>query len=205
MDTNMQKRNVDTLRTSNRLMSFAVVALSVLLFVSMVALIRASGREKLVIIPATIDRPITVQGDQVSQSYLEQWGLWITHLVLDVSYESMEVTKNALMKYVHPASHGALSNRLEYETQRLKRDAASSHFFPAQAVVSLKANAVAVVGQLDVYINERRTSSSTRAYAMEFDVSNGRIFLKDFYETEIDHVFKRKAKEGDATPVASAR
>jgi len=205
MDTNIQKRNVDTLRNSNRLLSLALIALSVLLFVTVIGLIRSAGREKVIVVPATIERPITVQGDQVSESYLEQWGLWVSHLILDVSYTSIEVTKNALLKYVHPASHGALSNKLEFEAQRLRRDASSSHFFPSHAVVSLKANAVAVVGQLDVYINERRTSSSTRAYAMEFDVSNGRLFLKDFYETDVDHVFTRKLNQGEAAPVASAR
>lgn len=204
MDTQTQKRNVDTLRNSNRFLSFAVVALCAVLFVTVIGLIRSAGREKVIVIPAKIDRPVTVQGDEVSEAYLEQWGLWVAHLILDVSYASMEVTKNALMKYVHPASHGVLENRLEFEAQRLKRDASSSHFFPSHAVVVLKANAVAVVGQLDVYINERRTSSSTRAYAMEFDVVNGRLFLKDFYETEVDHVFKRKASP-ETAPVAAVR
>jgi len=117
MDTNIQKRNVDTLRNSNRLLSFALIALSALLFVTVIGLIRSAGREKVIVVPATIERPITVQGDQVSESYLEQWGLWVAHLILDVSYTSIEVTRNALLKYVHPASHGALSNKLEFEAQ----------------------------------------------------------------------------------------
>lgn len=204
MDTHIQKRNVDALRNSNRLLSLAVIALSVLLFVTVTALIRSSGREKVVIVPATIDRPIAVQGDRVSEAYLEQWALWVAHLILDVSAPSMEVTKNALLKYVHPASLGALENKLDFESQRLRRDAASSQFFPTQVRVSTKTSTVAVVGQLDVYINERRTSSTSRSYAVQFDVANGRIFIKDFYETELDNVFKRK-DSADVTPVAAVR
>jgi len=203
MDTNIQKRNVDTLRNSNRLLSLAVIVLGITLLLAIAALSRSAGREKVVVIPATIDRPISVQGDIPSDAYLEQWGLWVAHLMLDVSGASIEVTRQALLKYTLPGSHGTLENRLDFEANRLKRDASSSQFFPSQSVVSAKANAVAVVGQLDVYINERRTSSSMRSYATEFEFKSGRLFIKDFYETELDNLFKRKAQPGEAVPVAA--
>jgi len=203
MDTNIQKRNVDTLRHSNRLLSLAVIVLGLTLLLAIAALSRSAGREKVVVIPATIDRPISVQGDIPSDAYLEQWGLWVAHLMLDVSGASIEVTRQALLKYTLPGSHGTLENRLDFEANRLKRDASSSQFFPSQSVVSAKANAVAVVGQLDVYINERRTSSSMRSYATEFEFKSGRLFIKDFYETELDNLFKRKVPPGEAVPVAA--
>jgi len=205
MDTNTQKRNVDVLRSSNRLLSLAVIGLTATLAVAMLGLLRSAGNEKVVVIPATLERPISIAGDQPSPSYLEQWGIWVAHLMLDVSASSIDITKDAILKYTHPASHGALENKLVFEAARLRRDASSSQFFPSQVVAAPASKAVAVVGQLDVYINERRTSSGTRAYAIEFEFSNGRMFLKDFYETELDHVFKRKTLPGDSVPVAATR
>ena len=205
MDSNTQKRNVDVLRHSNRLLSVAVIVLSVALIVAVVGVLRTSGNEKVVVIPATLERPVSVEGDKPSASYLEQWGLWVAHLMLDVSQSSIDITKDSLLKYTLPSSHGALENKLEFEATRLRRDAASSQFFPTQIVASPASHAVALIGQLDVYINERRTSSTTRAYAIEFQFSSGRMFLKDFYETELDHVFKRKANPGDNVTVSVSR
>lgn len=192
MEPQKQATNVESLRASNRKLSYALLGLIALLVVLGLALARSIGNERIVITPMTLERPFAVRGIRPSAEYLEELSLWLAHLMLDASPESIGINKQLLLKHAAPAARGPLSHKIDYFAERLKRDSVSTSFAPDQIASRPERLAVAIVGQLDTRVADKKTSSVTKAYLAEWEYVGGVIKIKDFRESELDDAFKPK-------------
>lgn len=203
MDPRTQQNNIEALRASNRKLSYGLLGLVVIALLQGVALVRAIGNERIVVTPMALDRPLAVKGQRPSSEYLEELSLWLAHLMLDASPDSIATNKQLLMKHITPAARGAMSHKIDYFADRLKRDSASTTFAPSQVAVKPDRLGVALIGQLDTFISDRKTSSVLKAYLAEWEYSGGVISIKDFRESDLDDPFK--AKPDSAQPAVSQR
>ena len=152
------------------------VALSVLA-------LRASGRERIVLVPPTINKTFWVESERVSAEYLQQMAYFLMQLTLDVTPHSVDHQSGVLMQYAAPASYGQLRATMAATAERLKRDGASTIFSPRDLVVDEATQRVGVRGQLTTFISDRRVSEVSKGYAIELQYAGGRVFLKAFRET----------------------
>ena len=152
------------------------VALSVLT-------LRASGRERIVLVPPTINKTFWVESERVSAEYLQQMAYFLMQLTLDVTPHSVDHQSGVLMQYAAPASYGELRATMAANAERLKRDGASTIFSPRDLVVDEATQRVGVRGQLTTFISDRRVSEVSKGYSIELQYAGGRVFLKAFRET----------------------
>ena len=145
--------------------------------------VRLAGHERVVVVPPTIHKTFWVESDRVSSEYLEQMGYFLMQLTLNVTPQNIDHQAKVLLQYAAPAFYGELRTALLTAAERLKRDGAATVFSAQDLTVDERALKVGVRGQLTTFISDRRVSQVAKGYAIEFQYTGGRVFLKSFRET----------------------
>jgi len=169
-------------RAAAFLVALVVGSMTVNLILAVFA-VRLSGSERIVIVPPAIHKTFWVEAERVSPEYLEQMGYFLMQLMLNVTPQSVDYQSKVLLQYAAPSASGEMRTELLAAAERLKRDSAATVFSPQDISVDERALRVGVRGQLTTYISERRVSEVAKGYAIEFQYTAGRIFLKAFRET----------------------
>ncbi len=164
--------------------------------------VRLAGHERVVVVPPSVHKTFWVESDRVSPEYLEQMGYFLMQLTLNVTPHSVDHQAKVLLQYAAPASFGELRTALLGAAERLKRDGASTVFSPQDLSVDERALRVGVRGQLTTFISDRRVSEVSKGYAIEFQYSGGRIFLKAFRETNPNDPLENQPRPSPAAAVA---
>jgi conjugal transfer pilus assembly protein TraE len=152
--------------SARRATTFLAVLLTGSLLVNVVLAlltVRMSDRERVVLVPPTINKTFWVESERVSAEYLQQMAYFLMQLTLDVTPHSVDHQASVLMQYAAPASYGELRTAMAATADRLKRDGASTVFSARDLVVDEATQRVGVRGQLTTYVSDRRVSEVSKA------------------------------------------
>lgn len=160
--------------------------------------VRVSGRERIVVVPPSVHKTFWVEADRVSPEYLEEMGYFLMQLILNVTPQSVDHQAKVLLQYAAPAAFGELRTALLAAAERLKRDGAATVFSAQDVIVDERALKVGIRGQLTTFVSDRRVSDLAKGYAIEFQYSAGRLFLKAFRETSPNDPLETQPRPGAA-------
>ena len=160
--------------------------------------VRVSGRERIVVVPPSVHKTFWVEADRVSPEYLEEMGYFLMQLILNVTPQSVDHQAKVLLQYAAPAAFGELRTALLAAAERLKRDGAATVFSAQDVIVDERALRVGIRGQLTTFVSDRRVSDLAKGYAIEFQYSAGRLFLKAFRETSPNDPLETQPRPGAA-------
>ena len=167
--------------------------------------VRLAGHERIVLVPPAIHKSFWVEAERVSPEYLEQMGYFLMQLTLNVTPRSVDHQARVLLQYAAPEAFGELRAALAASAERLKRDGAATVFSAQDLTVDARALKVGVRGQLTTYISDRRVAELAKGYAIEFEVSAGRLLLKAFRETHPNDPLETQSRPAAAgAPAAGA-
>ena len=124
--------------------------------VLVVLTVRLVDRERVILVPPTINKTFWVDAEHVSGEYLEQMAYFLMQLTLDVTPQNVDHQARVLMQYAAPASFGELRAAMLATAERLKRDGAATVFSARDLVVDEVKQRVGVRGQLTTFISDRR-------------------------------------------------
>ena len=189
------------LASVRRATAFLIVLLVGSMLVNVILAIfaaRLSGHERVVVVPPAIHKTFWVDADRVSPEYLEQMGYYLIQLTLNVTPQSVDYQSKVLLQYAAPAAFGELRTALLAAAERLKRDGAATVFSAQDLSVDERALKVGVRGQLTTFISDRRVSDVPKGYAIEFQYTAGRIFLKSFRETNPNDPLETQSRPASA-------
>ena len=165
--------------------------------------VRLSGRERVVLVPPTINKTFWVDAERVSAEYLQQMAYFLLQLTLDVTPQSVDHQASVLLQYAAPASFGELRAAMAATADRLKRDGASTLFSTRDLVVDEATQRVGVRDQLTTFVSDRRVSEVSKAYAIELQYAGGRVFLKAFRETNPNDPLQTQSLPATTTAAAA--
>jgi conjugal transfer pilus assembly protein TraE len=163
----------------------------------MLAAISLSKQTTTILEPPSRSRAIAVTGDRMDAAYLEEMGAWIAHMMLDSSPHSIQWQQEQILRWTHPATHGQLQQDMAVQAKRLVDTNASTVFWLQQLAPDIDRQRVAVVGQLDTYVNGLRVDGSVRtvSYVAQFESRGGRMQLKEWKEVPGDDIWLSKVME----------
>jgi conjugal transfer pilus assembly protein TraE len=134
------------------------------------------------LVPPTINKTFWVEDDQVSDSYMEQMGLFILRNALDVTPVSAEYQARMILKYAAPASYGELERELITTAKRQQKDGVSTFYSVTSVTPDGKNRQVVFNGVLRTMLGDKVVSDVQKQYAIKFGQSNGRVFVKELRE-----------------------
>ncbi len=134
-------------------------------------------QERIVVVPTVVDKSFWVEKNQVSASYLEQMGLFISSLILTNSSATAKRQSEIILRHTEPEYAAKLTQALITEEKRLKQDQISYVFYPTKVVASSKELSVILEGKQMVFSAGKRIDYRTLIYRINFSCNGGRLLL----------------------------
>lgn len=169
--------------TVQRNVFLALVFFLVVLAIALACLL-FSKTERVIVIPAVVDKEFWVEGINVSPSYLEQIGCFIGDLLLTRSPASADMQLTLLMRQVDPSFAPRLSEKLSKELEKLKKDRASYVFFRTKVVVNPENQSVLLEGERTLILGDKVLSKARESYRLGFSNVGGQLLLSSLERGE---------------------
>lgn len=166
-----------------------VATLLVIIVVEGFVLLKTLGLEKIVIVPPTINRSFWLSGTEVSKDYLEQMAYWYAGLVLNATPATGEYQKQMFLRYATPSDVGRLTTEAATRLEYLARNSASTLFTIEALTTNEGLMKVALTGSLSTFVGEKRIENRRANFVIGFAFINGRLYVKEFKETNEKDIF----------------
>lgn len=135
-------------------------------------------REQVILVPPHHSKSFRVQGSDISQEYLEEMGVYMSKLLLDLSPATFTYNHEVLLKYVTPESYGTLKKKLLKDGEQYTKLQLSTNFKPSQITANPKTLQVDVIGTLTSYVAGKEVESSQELVTLEFTQRGSGLLLK---------------------------
>lgn len=178
MELNLKNKKLSSLLFQRNCLGGLVLVLLLIALLQTVLLFIKN--EKVIILPPELKQEFWIEGNKFAPTYLEEQGMYFTHLLLDVSGSNILSHGEVLLRYVDPAFHEQFKTRLFAEEQRLKKDNVSLYFTVTDCEVYPSELALEITGDLHAYVAFKKISTHRETYRLEFSAKKGRLFLKTF-------------------------
>lgn len=157
--------------------------LSISLIISTIFLFWKS--ERIIVVPAVIEKEFWVEPSNVSSTYLEQFGYFLSELVLSKSSQSAPMQRTIILRHTDPGFATELQKKLVEEEKRLEKEKASYVFFPVAVHTDMKAKEVLITGDRTIYVSGKAVSSERESYVLSFNIQGSRPLLKQITAKEL--------------------
>jgi len=151
------------------LMGMSTVLLSTALFFK---------KERTILVPPHITKTLWVEGGIVSKEYLEEMGLYMSKLLLDLSPTSFPYNHETLLKYATPEAYGALKKQLMDDGEEYTKLQLSTHFKPSEVSANPSKLHVDVKGTLTSYVAGKEMSALPETVSIQFSLRGAGLLLE---------------------------
>lgn len=134
--------------------------------------------ERIILVPPQIKRSFWVEGKKFSKEYLEEMGVYLSKLLLDLSPSSFSYNHETLLKYATPEAYGALKKQLLRDGEYYTSLQLSTHFQPAQVTANAETLEVEVKGTLISYVAGKQIRNSQETLSLKFTARGGGLLLE---------------------------
>ena len=154
---------------------------------------RLTVTEKIIVLPPSITKDVWIKGNTVSESYLEEWSLYLTNILLNVSEKTIGYQAELALRHVSPDFSGKIKKKFKNDTTNLQKNNATTTFSPKEIKVIEKTMTVFVTGTFSTYVGKERVSAHEQTYQLNFVFNKGRFLqLTNFTLTkkealDVDH------------------
>lgn len=151
------------------LTAMSTVLLSTALFVK---------HERTILVPPHINKTLWVEGGTISKEYLEEMGMYISKLLLDLTPTSFTYNHDTLLKYATPEAYGALKKQFIDDGEEYTKLQLSTHFKPSEVLADQKKLHVQVKGTLTSYVAGKEIESSLETVSLQFSLRGAGLLLE---------------------------
>lgn len=175
MDANIYVSKLLKLIKQQRILLPAVLILSATQLLSVIFLF--CKKERVVLVPPLVSQVMWVDGYQVSQTYLQQMGLFMGQLLLSNSAESVKLQMDTILRFVHPAAYTTMRQYLIGEEEHLKKHQGSYHFNIQATEINPQKRSVTLTGDRESFVGGKRVDQARESYTLTFKMNHGRYLL----------------------------
>jgi len=143
--------------------------------------------DKIILVPPTLSQDVWVMGGQSSKSYIEEWALYLSSELLNMTPETVAFHYDAVLRYVHPETSATLKKQFEADSKHLKENTISTLFKPKTVTVTQAGSqgSALVEGTLSTFVGSKLIESDDKKYTLTFETSKyaPQLSLTSFKET----------------------
>jgi conjugal transfer pilus assembly protein TraE len=159
----------------------SVAALTLCLFL-VVMMLWSLGREKIILVPPTLEKSFWVASSNVSAEYLSEMSAFFAYLRLNLTADNVTQQHATLLQYTDPSFYNTLKGQLLQEATHLNESHLSSAFFPVKLNVDAPHLKVLITGDLHGRVGDSLLPTQRVTYAIQFRFDGGRLWVKAFDE-----------------------
>jgi len=129
--------------------------------------------DKVILVPPALSQEVWVMGGSSSKSYIEEWALYLSSELLNMTPETATFHHSSVLRYVHPASSATLKKQFESDSKHLKENTISTLFKPKKVTVTQAGyqGFALVEGTLSTFVGSKLIESDDKQYKLDFETS----------------------------------
>jgi conjugal transfer pilus assembly protein TraE len=141
-----------------------------------------SKSERVVVVPAVIEREFWIDRNAVSQTYLEQFGVFLGQQVLGKTPQSAPSQRTLVLRHTDPNYYGALRKKLIEEEEMLVKQNISYSFFPVDVSADPEKLTVTLIGDRLSFVGGSQVQSQRERFTLGFVYTGARLLLNSLVE-----------------------
>ncbi len=132
-----------------------------------------SRDDKVILVPPTLSQDVWVMGGSSSKSYIEEWALYLSSELLNMTPETSTFHHSLVLRYVHPKTSAIVKKQFEADLKHIKDNTISTLFKPKKVdVLQQGAKGTAFVsGTLSTFVGSKLIESDDKKYKLDFETS----------------------------------
>lgn len=143
------------------------------------------GRERIVVVPPTIEKSFWVSSSGVSSDYLSEMTRFFVMLRLNVTPDNSAAQRDILLRYTDPSVYGELKSLLVQEADKMQDQHVSLAFYPTKDIqTNTKKLKAMVEGDLKSYVGETALPVKHVKYLVSYRYHTGKLFITSFEEVK---------------------
>lgn len=165
---------------------YLVLAAGALLVCLLQALVILSlyGRERVIIVPPSIEKSFWVSSNNVSPEYLSEMTMFFANLRLNLIPENADIQRETLLRYTDPTYYTRFKSALVKEGDKLAEQHISMAFYPVNIKVNSGKFQVIIDGDLKSSVGDAPMPSKRIRYLVTYRFDAGRLLIKSFEEVK---------------------
>lgn len=160
------------------------------------ALLLYNQQRTVVVVPPTLTGEAAISQNESSPEMQQEWGLYITTLLGNMTPRSAPLVKRLIEKQLTPGLYNRVVEWMDGEIRVLTRDSVTLSFSPTSVRYEPRINRVVVTGDLVLRGQRGQERRQQRTYELKFHTSNYRVQLTEF-EVYEGPWKRRGAQEGE--------
>jgi len=149
---------------------------------------RMMSNDKIVLVPPNLSQEVWVMGGQTSKSYIEEWALYLSSTLLNITPETASFHHESVLKYVHPKSSGLLRKQFLEDAKNLKDNKISTSFTQKSIHIEQKSSTgkAIITGDLLTFVGSKLIEVKPKKFDLTFETSKStpQLALISFKELE---------------------
>ena len=135
---------------------------------------RIRVQDKVILIPPHVSQDIWVMGGVVSTSFIEEWALYLSSILLNVTPQTADFSYKAVLKYVHPESLAFLQKKLYKDLKNMKENQISTVFKAKTIEISQKeeSSKAKILGTFSTFVGSKKIEEVDKTFILMFRTSS---------------------------------
>lgn len=168
----------DNLERNNLSLKVVVVILALALVVESGYVLRMVMDERIVLVPAKMEKRAWIAANDVSSEYLETMALDALPYYTNFTPQTISNSHYVFLRYVTSEAYGATQTALNAEADQVRRDNVSQVYWPKNTEVNVKNLVVIVHGIMKRTIGNVTAYEGSYVYRISFVQSGSRLEIK---------------------------
>ena len=154
-----------------------VFLLLIAVIIQAVMIYQIRNQKQIVLVPPTLTQQMSITGEKVSQSYLQEMALFLLALKLNVTPKTVDGSHQLFEAYVDSKQFGDIETALVNEAREIKKGDISAYFIPTKTEVDANQLMVRVDGFLNKKVGSRKIPQESSSYLVQFNYQAGTLHL----------------------------
>lgn len=151
-------------------------------------------KEKTILVPSAITKPMWIKGEAMSPTYVEELGRYFANLLLVYQKETAQAQFNEVLRFVAPEIYPKIKTKLDQDADRISRTQISSIFY--LTTIHVKETTAFVTGDVKAFVGGALAKSGEKTYQFTFEQTGGGVRITAFKEV-------KRTNKGEYEPVVS--
>jgi conjugal transfer pilus assembly protein TraE len=175
MRYSLEKKRISYL-VKNRNGYLVLAGVSLLLNLLLVSLLfLMSEREKIIIVPPSINKSFWVSSSSVSEDYLSEMTMFLASISLNLTPGNVARQNNMLLRYVDPSYYLSLKRRLIKLQEKVNKHHITMTFHPSDIKVNAHKLIARITGDMEYDIGGIASPKNHITYEFRFSYKHGQL------------------------------
>jgi type IV conjugative transfer system protein TraE len=179
------KQNWVAVVKENILYLTVIGALTLAVLVLSFSLVSAASNQRVIVVPAFIDKKFSFEGNKPSRTYLEMMGNAVVSFLLNYNPKTVDYKFSVFLSMVPPEYHGSLESKLKKIAKEVKKYGVSQAFAPTGRLEVYR-DKIIIRGILYRYSMGKLINSVKVAYVLRYRINPYGKFEVLSYEIQKD-------------------